>query len=297
MSGAWVDEAAQLRAASPRHVLFLCVANSARSQMAEGIARALAPSGVKISSAGSRPSTLNPLAVKALAEVGIDISGQFSKSASDIPAGDVEAVVTLCAEEVCPVWLGKARRLHWGLPDPAHAGTTEAERLQAFREVRDELRRRLAAVFPQPDAGFVRIGPASPAELPDIRALLERLHLPVSDLGGAGQMFLVARSGSDLVGAVGLERRGPDALLRSLAVVPRLQSTGLGKALYREAVAEARRTGTRALYLLTTTAAPFFEKAGFRRIDRASAPAEVASSQEFAALCPSTAVCMGLVLG
>ncbi len=144
----WEAEAEALRAARPRHVLFLCVANSARSQMAEGIARALAPAGVTVSSAGSQPSKLNPLAVKALAEIGIDISGQRSKSVDDIPPGDVDIVITLCAEEVCPVWLGKATRLHWGLPDPAHAGDTEAERLQAFREVRDELRRRIAQVFP-----------------------------------------------------------------------------------------------------------------------------------------------------
>jgi arsenate reductase len=125
--------------------------------MAEGIARALAPAGVKVSSAGSQPSRLNPLAVKALAEIGIDISGHASKRVSDVPPGDVDAVVTLCAEEVCPVWLGTATRVHWGLPDPAHAGATEPERLQAFREVRDELRRRLAVVFPQPDAGSIPI--------------------------------------------------------------------------------------------------------------------------------------------
>jgi arsenate reductase len=143
----WEQEAAQLRASPPRHVLFLCVANSARSQMAEGIARALAPAAVKVSSAGSQPSRLNPHAVAALAEIGIDISGHRSKSVDEIPPGDVDAVITLCAEEVCPVWLGKATRLHWGLPDPAGAGATDAERLQAFREVRDELRRRLAAAF------------------------------------------------------------------------------------------------------------------------------------------------------
>jgi arsenate reductase len=296
VSAGWEPQVARLRAHPPRHVLFLCVANSARSQLAEGIARALAPATVKVSSAGSQPSKLNPLAVKALGEIGIDISGHFSKSVNDIPPDDVDTVITLCAEEVCPVWLGQATRFHWGLPDPAHAGATEAERLQAFRDVRDELKRRLAAAFPQPDAATVQITPAPSGDLPAIRALLERLHLPASDLGGAGQTFLVARSGGEVVGAVALERHGEDALLRSLAVVPRLQSTGLGKALYQEAVAEARRTGTRALYLLTTTAAPFFEKAGFRRIDRAAAPPAVASSAEFAALCPSTAACMELVL-
>ena len=147
MSTPWQTEAEELRRLAPRHVLFLCVANSARSQMAEGIARALAPPSVKISSAGSQPSTLNPLAVKALAEIGIDISGHHSKSVDDVPPDDVDAVITLCAEEVCPVFLGKARRVHWGLPDPAGVGGTEQDRLQAFRDVRDELRRRLARVF------------------------------------------------------------------------------------------------------------------------------------------------------
>jgi arsenate reductase len=156
MSDTWRQEAERLRLALPGHVLFLCVANSARSQMAEGIARALAPASVKVSSAGSQPSGLNPLAVKALAEIGIDISGHLSKSVNDIPSADVDAVITLCAEEVCPAWLGKAIRLHWGLPDPARAGTKDAERLQAFRDVRDELRKRLAVVFRQPDAEAVR---------------------------------------------------------------------------------------------------------------------------------------------
>jgi arsenate reductase len=144
---AWERGAEQLREAAPRHILFLCVANSARSQMAEGIARALAPASVKISSAGSQPSRLNPLAVQALAEIGIDISRQRSKSVSEIPPDDVDAVVTLCAEEVCPVFLGKALRIHWGLPDPARASGDERARFDEFRQVRDELRRRLAAVF------------------------------------------------------------------------------------------------------------------------------------------------------
>lgn len=297
MSAAWEQEAARLRADPPRHVLFLCVANSARSQMAEGIARALAPSSVKVSSAGSQPSRLHPLAIQVLAEIGLDISGHSSKGVGDIPPDEVDTVITLCAEEVCPAWLGKARRLHWGLPDPAHAGATDAERLQAFRGVRDELKRRLAAAFPQPDAAAIRYEAARSGDLPAIRALLDRLRLPSSDVGAAHQRFLVARAGEALVGCVALETYGEAALLRSLAVEPRLQGCGLGKALYREVVAEARKSGARALYLLTTTAAPFFERAGFRRVDRAAAPAAVAASPEFAALCPATAVCMALDLG
>jgi arsenate reductase len=141
----WETEAAELKTFRPRHFLFLCVANSARSQMAEGIARSLAPAGVKISSAGSAPSKVNPFAIRVLAEIGIDATGHSSKSVNDIPPGDVEAVITLCAEEECPLFLGKARRYHWGLPDPA--GATDEERLRAFRAIRDELKRRLSVVF------------------------------------------------------------------------------------------------------------------------------------------------------
>ena len=147
MTPEWDADAACIRAARPRHVLFLCVANSARSQMAEAIARALAPPSVKISSAGSCPSHVNPLALKVLAEIGVDASRQRSKSVGEIPPGDVDVVVTLCAEEVCPVFLGKAARVHWALPDPAAVQGDEGARLDAFRRVRDELRRRLGVVF------------------------------------------------------------------------------------------------------------------------------------------------------
>jgi arsenate reductase len=143
----WQADAEELRKRAPRHVLFLCVANSARSQLAEGIARALAPAGVTVSSAGSQPSRVNPLAIRALDEIGIDIRSHESKSVDRVSPAGVDAVITLCAEEVCPAFLGKALRIHWGMPDPAAAAGSEEARLQAFRDVRDELRRRLAAVF------------------------------------------------------------------------------------------------------------------------------------------------------
>jgi arsenate reductase len=147
----WLVEAAVLRALAPRGVLFLCVANSARSQLAEGVARSLAAPGVTVWSAGSQPTRVRPEAIAALAEIGIDISAHRSKAVSEIPADQVDTVITLCGEEECPVFLGRARRLHWGLPDPAAVGGSEADRADAFRRTRDELRRRLGAVF-EPDA-------------------------------------------------------------------------------------------------------------------------------------------------
>lgn len=142
----WTREAEALRVRDPRHVLFLCVANSARSQMAEGIARSLAPEGVRVSSAGSEPTSVREEAIRALGEIGIDISGHRSKGMEEIER-PVDAVVTLCAEEVCPAWLGPALRVHWGMPDPAAVDSSPEARLDAFREVRDELVRRLAVVF------------------------------------------------------------------------------------------------------------------------------------------------------
>ena len=115
--------------------------------MAEGIARSLVPDGMNVLSAGSRPDGVRPEAITVLKEIGIDISGHRSKNVSEISPLDVDTVITLCAEEECPVFLGEARRLHWGLPDPAVIGGTEQERLNCFREVRDELRRRISAFF------------------------------------------------------------------------------------------------------------------------------------------------------
>ena len=129
-----------------RGILFLCVANSARSQMAEGLARARFGETVNVQSAGSQPSRVSPLAIRALAEIGIDITRHRSKAVSEIDPAAVDLVITLCAEEVCPVFLGKAKRLHWPLPDPAAAEGTGEERLARFREVRDELMRRIEAL-------------------------------------------------------------------------------------------------------------------------------------------------------
>ena len=123
-------------------ILFLCVNNSARSQMAEGLARARFGSRIRVQSAGSSPTGVNPLAIQALAESGIDISHQHSKSVDTIDPAGVDLVITLCAEEICPVIFGPARRLHWPLPDPGHAPA--ADQLQRFRDTRDEIARRLA---------------------------------------------------------------------------------------------------------------------------------------------------------
>lgn len=125
-----------------KSVLFLCVANSARSQMAEGLARDLFGTTVRVQSAGSSPTRVNPLAIAVMSEVGIDISSHTSKSVDGIDPSGVDLVITLCAEEVCPVFLSQARRWHWPVQDPdrGHEPLTDDERLHFFRVARDQIR-------------------------------------------------------------------------------------------------------------------------------------------------------------
>ena|SRR3989338_7169431 len=119
----------------------MCVANSARSQLAEGLAKSLFSSDTEIQSAGSRPSQVSPLAIEAMKEIGIDISKNFSKSIEELPPkflSDLDYVVTLCAEETCPVFVSKAKKLHWPMPDPGcyHA-------LSDFRTTREAIKTKL----------------------------------------------------------------------------------------------------------------------------------------------------------
>ena len=135
--------------AVPHGILFLCVHNAARSQMAEGWARRLLPPGVHVWSAGSDPAdAVDPAAIAVMREVDIDISAQRPKRISDVPLGDVDTVITLCAEEVCVGLPGIMQQESWILPDPSAVEGDREQRLKACRAVRDQLRQRLAALAP-----------------------------------------------------------------------------------------------------------------------------------------------------
>jgi len=125
-----------------KSILFLCVANSARSQMAEGLARARFGARVSVQSAGSEPSQVNPYAIEVMRELGVDLGTHRSKSVQTIDPATVGTVITLCAEEVCPIFLGRARRLHWPIPDPASQdpAISREEMLARFRGARDAIR-------------------------------------------------------------------------------------------------------------------------------------------------------------
>ena len=127
-------------------VLVLCTGNSARSQMAEGWIRHALGDRVEVYSAGTQPSGyVHPLAVKAMEEVGIDISHHRSKSTEEFRGMHFDLVITVCddADKNCPVWLGRGHKVHIGFPDPAAAAGSEEERLAVFRQVRDGIRERV----------------------------------------------------------------------------------------------------------------------------------------------------------
>lgn len=135
---------------APRRILFLCTHNSSRSQMAEAFLRTLGGADYAAFSAGTRPGAVNPLATRAMAEVGIAMSaatGYYAKGLDAFAGQQFDLVVTVCdsAAEECPFFPGGRRQEHWGFPDPSAAVGSDEERLRVFREVRDAIRERIGA--------------------------------------------------------------------------------------------------------------------------------------------------------
>ena len=136
-------------------VLFLCTGNSARSQIAEGLVNHFLGEHWEAFSAGTKPAgPVHPLAVRAMAESGINISAQCSKSVGEFRDAEFDVIVTVCdnAARNCPVWLGKGKRTHLGFPDPAAATGSENERMEMFRQVRDGLRQEVFAYLERAEA-------------------------------------------------------------------------------------------------------------------------------------------------
>lgn len=133
------------RAHVKRRVLFLCTHNSARSQMAEGLVRALGGDRFEAFSAGTEATYVRPLAIRAMAEIGVDISGQESKTLVRFLDQPFDAVITVCdqANEACPVFFGATERLHWSFPDPSKAEGDADQQLEVYRQVRDGIRDRI----------------------------------------------------------------------------------------------------------------------------------------------------------
>lgn len=285
-------------------VLFLCVANSARSQLAEGLARERFGDRLRVQSAGSKPTRVNPMAIEVLRERGLDITSHHSKLVDAIDPDGIDLVVTLCAEEVCPAFLRPVRRLHWPIPDPASSEPLpEAELRARFRRARDTIAARLDALepalaLPPRTAVF----PAGADDRAEIEGLLAACGLPADGLGDA--RMIVARQGGELVGCAGLEvwraagardgmdGRGAHGLLRAVAVAPARRRLAIAEALVADRLALARAEGLADISLLTTGASLYFGRLGFSPIARDQLPAALARSTQLRLGCCATATAM-----
>jgi arsenate reductase (thioredoxin) len=134
-------------------ILFLCVHNSARSQLAEGLLRKMAGEGFEVASAGSEPSSVNPYALRILQDEGIDTSAHYSKPVQEFLNQPFDYLITLCDDEICPVFPGALRRLHWAMADPAAVQGDSETKLEAFRKTADELQLRLTEFLAMHERG------------------------------------------------------------------------------------------------------------------------------------------------
>lgn len=136
-----------------KRLLFLCTGNSCRSQMAEGFLKHIGGDKFEAYSAGVNPTQVNPLSVKVMDEVGIDISGQRSKSVAEFQNQQFDYVVTVCdnAKQTCPIFPGECEKIHWNLEDPAQAQGSEDDKIAFFRKIRDEIRQKIEGFKNAPD--------------------------------------------------------------------------------------------------------------------------------------------------
>jgi amino-acid N-acetyltransferase len=295
----WEADADLLHSSGARHALILSQTNSALSQLAEGIAQALAPRQVRISAAGVSRGSLDPLVKRVLAELSVNVAESHPRALSEVDTSDVQAVVVGSLEDPTPPALRGVLRVHWPLPDPAVGGGSEEEKLARYRAVRNELRRRLIRVFARelvaaakPGGTTTSFGPASGGDLDGIKRLLVGSLLPSRDVGGDDQRFIVASENGRLLGCAGLQVAGKDGLVRSMAVHWTRRNAGLGSKLHERLLFEAVLAGVRTLYVVTTTAEDFFAGHGYRKVAAQQVPPALQASEEFTAFVPGGSTVM-----
>jgi amino-acid N-acetyltransferase len=294
----WEADADALHSSGARHALILSRTSSAVGQLAGGIAQALAPRQVRISSAAASRGQVDPLAKRVLAELSVGYAEE-QEPLDEVDTSDVQAILVVSEEDPTPPALRGVLRVHWPLPDPAAAGGSGEEKLRRNRAVRNELRRRLIRVFarelaaPAATAGTtITLGPASGGDLAAVKHLLVASLLPSRDVGGANQRFIAAREGGHVIGCAGLQLAGADGLVRSMAVHWTRRNAGLGSRLHARLLLEAAMCGVRTLYVVTSTAEDFFARHGYRKVAAQAVPPELQASEEFTAFVPGGSTVM-----
>ncbi len=305
------------------NVLFLCTGNSARSILAESILKKDGAGRFNAFSAGSQPKgSVHPFALKVLEAMNYPTDGFRSKSWDEFAAPgapEMDFVFTVCdsaAGEACPIWPGNPMTAHWGIEDPAAVEGSDIERERAFSTAARYMRNRIHAFLNLPLAAIDRlamqrhlrrIGTGEGVarltlEVIDgsdagFQAALVAADLPIDDLLEPGRSFFSLSRGGTRVAFGGFELLGDNALLRSIVVLPAYRGRGIGEMATEALLERARLDGARRAYLLTTTAAPFFEELGFTRIERAEMPEAMLATRQASALCPQSAAVFEKALG
>lgn len=295
----WEAEADLLHSSGARHALILSQAHSALGQLADGMARALAPRQVRITAASATRGVIDPLVKRALAELSVEVGEQHPKTIDELDPSAAQAILVLGEQDPTPPALREVLKVHWPLQDPAAGGGTGEERLARYRAVRNELRRRLIRVFARELAPVevkggttTSFGPASGGDLDAIKRLLVGSLLPSRDVGGGNQRFIVASENGRIIGCAGLQVAGQDGLVRSMAVHWTRRNVGLGSRLHERLLFEAVLAGVRTLWVVTTTAEDFFAGHGFKKVAAADVPAELQASDEFTTFVPGGSTVM-----
>jgi arsenate reductase len=268
-----------------RTVVFACVHNAGRSQMAAALFNRLADGAkARALSAGTDPAArVHPEVIAAMRELGVDLSAARPQKLTDELAANAVMLVTMGCGEACPVVPGAARE-DWPLEDP------KGKPLARVRAIRDAVEARVQDLLLARAWLPWTIRDARADDRAAAEELLRAAKLPTQGVADHFASFTVADdSSSRLVGVAGLELHGTAALLRSLAVQAGAHSRGLGSLLTRRALAKARASGVSEVFLLTETAEAFFERRGFERVPRSAVPPAVAASPEFNGVCPDTA--------
>ena len=272
-----------------KKVLFACVRNAGRSQIAAALFnRYVDPAKATAISAGTQPAaSVHPEVLQVMKEIDIDLGSAVPQLLTDDVAASASVLVTMGCGEACPVVPGVERH-DWSLEDP------KGRPIERVRQIRNEVRDRIEALLSE--EGWARKQPTAVSLMPAgaddeqaVRSLLKNAQLPEDGLELAfPDGFVVART-DGVVGCAGLEVHDGNGLLRSVAVNATGRHYGLGSKLVEDRMRAARSRGLGAVYLITTNAAPFFQRLGFEQVARETVPSGIRSSSEFATICPSSA--------